>query len=110
MKNRISYKKNFISFLREDLINLILSVFFTLSVMLIINLEFIFSLDAFLVFVILISLLGFLKLFFNHLYQLLVNKNIIQKNIMLVGSYKEIKEIFKNKFDKILIFKWDLIR
>ena len=72
--------------------------------MLIINLEFIFSLDAFLVFVILIFLLSFLKLFFNHLYQLLVNKNVIQ-NIMLVGSYKEIKEIFKNKFDKILIFK-----
>jgi putative colanic acid biosynthesis UDP-glucose lipid carrier transferase len=39
----------------------------------------------------------------------LINKNIIQKNIMLVGTYDEIKKILKEKFEKILVFKCCLI-
>jgi len=35
----------------------------------------------------------------------MINKNIIQKNIMLVGTYEEITEVLSQKFDKIYVFK-----
>ena len=43
------------------------------------------------------------------LYQNLIDKNIIQKNILLVGTYNEIKKIISEKFDKIFIFKCCII-
>ena len=46
-----------------------------------------------------------MKIYFNFLYQKLINENIIQKNVMIVGSYNEIIQILKNNFDKIYIFK-----
>ena len=56
-----------------------------------------------------ILVLFLLKLIFNNLYQQLIDKNIIQKNIMLVGTYKDIKKILSEKFEKILIFKCCMI-
>ena len=50
-----------------------------------------------------------LKLYFNNLYNRLIEKNIIQKNIMLVGTYSEIKKILNEQFDKIIVFKCCLI-
>lgn len=49
------------------------------------------------------------KFFFNNLYQNLIDKNIIQKNVMLVGTYNEVQKILKEKFDKIFVFKCCLI-
>ena len=54
-------------------------------------------------------ILSLSKLYFNFLYQKLIDKNIIQKNVMLVGSYEEIKKILNDKFDKILVFKCCMI-
>ena len=59
----------------------------------------------FLVIILLIFINGIQKLYFNFLYKRLIEKNVIQKNIMLVGTYGEIKEVLKNNFDKIIIFK-----
>ena len=39
----------------------------------------------------------------------MIDKNIIQKNIMLVGTYKEIKKILKDNIDKIYVFKCCII-
>ncbi len=105
LKNRLNYKSNFISFLKEDLVNLLISIFITLGIIQIFNFDFALNFDLFVILNLLILIFGILKLYFNFLYKLLINKNIIQKNIMLVGKYKEIKEIITNKFDKILIFK-----
>ena len=52
-----------------------------------------------------IFILGIQKIYFNFLYKRLIEKNVIQKNVMLVGTYKEIKEVLNNDFDKIIIFK-----
>ena len=56
----------------------------------------------------LVIILGMLKytliIFIN-----LINKNIIQKNIMLVGTYNEIQKILREKFEKIYVFKCCLI-
>ena len=53
--------------------------------------------------------LSTLKLNFNFLHNLLIEKNIIQKNIMIVGKYEEIRKLLKEKFDKIFVFKCFLI-
>ena len=108
-KRKIYYQKNFLSFLNEDLLNLLITTLLILSIILIFNLNFIldFSLVSFLIFNLII--LGILKLFCNFLYELLIDKNIIQKNVMLVGTYNEIRKILKNNFDKIIIFKCCLI-
>ncbi len=105
LKNHLYYKTNFISFLKEDVVNLLISNLLTLSTIFILNFEFNVNFDLLIILILLIFILGILKLYFNFLYQVLIKKNIIQKNVMLVGSYNEIKEILKNNFDKIFIFK-----
>ena len=105
LKNRLEYKVNFISFLREDILNLIVSNFFSLAIIFILNLNFDLNFDFFSIIILLIFILGIQKLYFNFLYKRLIEKNVIQKNVMLVGTYREIKEVLKNNFDKIIIFK-----
>lgn len=109
LKNRSDYQKNFISFLKEDFANLIVSYVFTLSLLFIFNLNFNLDFNLFYIIALNIIVLSISKLYFNFLYKKLIDQNIIQKNIMLVGSYEEIKKILNDKFDKILIFKCCLI-
>ena len=105
LKNKLVYQNNFISFLKEDILNLAASSVITLSLIFIFNLDF--KIDFFLINILILNIifLGISKLYFNFLYQQLIDKNIIQKNIMLVGTYDEIKTVIKEKFDKIIIFK-----
>ena len=56
-----------------------------------------------------IFVLSLLKFYFNFLHNSLIEKNIIQKNIMIVGKYEEIQKLLKEKFDKIFVFKCYLI-
>ena len=109
LKNRSDYQKNFISFLKEDFANLIVSYVFTLSLLFIFNLNFNLDFNLFYIIALNIIVLSISKLYFNFLYKKLIDQNIIQKNIMLVGSYEEIKKILNDKFDKILIFKCCII-
>ncbi len=103
------YKKNFISFLKNDFLNFIFanlinfSIFFILDLSLILNKYFLYSI-LYVFFSILI-----LKIYFNYSYDQLKKKNIIQKNILLVGTYEEISKILKDKFDEIIIFKCCII-
>jgi putative colanic acid biosynthesis UDP-glucose lipid carrier transferase len=103
------YKKNFISFLKDDIAILVLSniIFFFIFFVFEIN----FELNSLLLYlnVYLVIILGILKLYFNNLYQNLINKNVIQKNIMLVGTYNEIQKLLKERFDKIYVFKCCLV-
>lgn len=109
LKNRFEYKKNFLSFLKEDLFNLFLSNVFVFSILFIFNLNFIFDKDFLYLITIKIIILSFLKIYFNHLYSNLIDKNIIQKNVMLVGTYYEIQKILRESFEKIYVFKCCLI-
>ena len=103
------YQKNFISFLKNDIVCYILANILTFSVFFVFEINFEINLHTLYLNVYLLTVLGILKLYFNNLYQNLINKNIIQKNIMLVGTYDEIQKILKEKFKKILIFKCCLI-
>jgi lipopolysaccharide/colanic/teichoic acid biosynthesis glycosyltransferase len=108
-KEKQIYKRNFISFMREDLLNFLISnififlLFYSFQINFSLDIQFLYSL----VFSILI--LSLLKLFFNFLYDYLVEENIIQKNIMIVGDYENVKELLKYKFDNIYVFKCCII-
>ncbi len=109
LKNKKEYKKNFLSFLKEDILIFIISNFITLTIIFLFNFHIIININFIYLLIFLLITLALLKLYFNYLYQNLIDKNIIQKNIMLVGTYNEIKKILSEKFDKILIFKCCII-
>ena len=109
LKNRKDYKKNFISFLREDLLNIFLSIILGFAIIFVFKFDFLLEFKFIYISLNHIIILFLTKLYFNSLYQKLIDKNIIQKNIMLVGTYEEIKKIISEKFDKILIFKCCMI-
>ena len=103
------YQKNFISFLSNDITIFILSNIITLFIFFVFEINF--ELNALFLYlnVYLVTVLGISKLYFNYIYQSLIDKNIIQKNIMLIGTYNELKKILKEKFEKVFVFKCCLI-
>tara|TARA_B100000242_G_scaffold292913_1_gene269517 strand:+ start:648 stop:2060 length:1413 start_codon:yes stop_codon:yes gene_type:complete len=103
------YRKNFISFLKEDILNFIVSNIFVFSIFFLFKINFDINIITLYFGIYLLVVLGILKLYFNNLYLKLIEKNIIQKNIMLVGTYDEIKKILDVKFDKIFVFKCCLL-
>ena len=109
LKNKKEYKKNFLSFLKEDILNISISIICVFAMIFIFRINFRLELKFIYLLTAHIVVLFLVKLYFNNLYQQLIDKNIIQKNIMLVGSYKDIKKILSEKFEKILIFKCCMI-
>ena len=109
IKNRHEYQKNFLSFLKEDILNLFISNIITFSLFFILKIDFRFTENFIYLTVILLICFSILKIYFNYLYQSLINNNVIQKNVMVVGSYDEIKKILKENFNKIFVFKCCLI-
>ena len=104
IQNKI-YKLNFISFIKEDLVIIIISqiliffIYFLFKKIFIINLEYLYSL------IFLVINLFLTKKLFNYLYNYMVNNDFIHKNIMLVGNFKDLIFFFKNKKEKINVFK-----
>ena len=104
IQNKI-YKFNFISFIKEDLVIILIiqilffSIFFLLKKNFIIDSGYLYSL----IFVIINLFLA--KKLFNYIYYYMVRNDIIHKNIMLVGNYKDLIFFFKNKKEKINVFK-----
>ena len=108
-KKDSNFKRNFISFLKDDIFIVIISktivfiLFFIIKKKFIIDIYYLYSL------IFLFFNLSLLKLFFNILYDNLIKKNIIQKNIMIVGNYSDIKKLLLNKFEQIYVFKCCII-
>ena len=108
-RDKREYKKNFLSFLKEDICNIIISVIFIFAILFIFKINLNLEIKFIYLLTTQIIVLFLAKLYFNYLYKKLIDKNIIQKNIMLVGTYRDIKKILIEKFDKILIFKCCII-
>ena len=104
-----SYNKNFLSFLNYDILSLFLSYLIIFSLFFIFQKNFILDLIFLYSFFLVLLILSLSKIFFNVLYDYMIEKNIIQRNIMLVGNYDDIKKIMSEKFDKINIFKCCMI-
>ena len=103
--NKNYYEENFISFLKKDILSFIFSNILIFSFFFIFNVDLNFNKNLLYLIVFLLSILSITKIYFNHIYNSLIEKNIIQKNIMLVGTYHEIKKILHENFHKINIFK-----
>ena len=103
------YKTNFLSFLKEDISNILISVTLTFAIIFIFKINFKLEINFIYLLTLQIIVLFLIKLYINNLYKQLVDKNIIQKNIMLVGAYEDIKKIISEKLDKILIIKCCMI-
>ena len=103
------YKTNFLSFLKEDIINIIISVIFTFAVIFVFKINLDLEIKIIYLLTTQILLLFLAKLYFNNLYKQLIDKNIIQRNIMIVGTYKDITNLLKEKFEKIIVFKCCMI-
>ncbi len=107
--NKKEYKKNFLTFLKEDILNILISVIITFAIIFILRIDFKLEIKFIYLLISHLVVLYLVKIYFNYFYQKLIDQNIIQKNIMLVGTYKDIKKILSEKFDKILIFKCCMI-
>ena len=108
-KKKEHYKSDLDSFVREDIFNLFFSNIFTFAIIFIFNFYFIIEIQYIYLLFSQIIVLFLIKLYFNYLYNELIKKNIIQKNVMLIGTFQEIKKILNEKFDKSIIFKCCII-
>ena len=64
LKNRLEYKLNFISFLREDILNLIVSNFFSLAIIFILNLNFDLNFDFFSIYYLYLEYKSYILIFY----------------------------------------------
>jgi len=108
-KDKKEYKTNFLSFLNEDVYYILISVFLTFALIFIFKINFKLEIKFIYLLTTQAIVLFLAKLYFNNLYKQLINKNIIQRNVMLVGTYKNIQKLLKEKFEKIIIFKCCMI-
>ena len=93
LTNKMYYELNFISFLKKDILSFIFSNILIFGFFFIFNADLNFNKSLLYLIVFLLCILSITKLYFNYSYNSLIEKNIIQKNIMLVGRYEEIKKI-----------------
>jgi len=107
LNNTNKYKLNFIIFLRYDILPFIISILLYLVFCFIfeINLTLSFLYMVFLT----IFILYFTKILTNYFYNYLIDENIIQRNIMLVGEFKDILKLMNEHREKINIYKCCLI-
>ena len=107
LNNTNKYKSNFIIFLRYDILPFIISILLYLVFCFVfeINLTLSFLYMVFLI----IFILYFTKILTNYFYNYLINENIIQRNIMLVGEFKDILKLMNEHSEKINIYKCCLI-
>lgn len=105
LKKRKNYQYNFISFLRQDVLGIFICKILVFAIFFIKKEIFIFSLNYFYSIIFLFFNLFLAKKFFNFLYTYMIHNDIIQKNIMLVGTFENIKFFLKQKKDQIHIYK-----
>ena len=105
LKKRKSYQFNFISYLRQDVGGIIICKIFIFAIFFSKQENFELDINYFYSVIFLFINLYLTKILFNYLYSYMVHNDVIQKNIMLVGSFTDIKYFFKQKKDQINIYK-----
>lgn len=98
--NKIFYKKNFIIWIISTIFILFLNKF---------NNLFFFNINFIYLIIFIFFNLAILKYFSFKIYKYLIDKNIIQRNIMLVGTYKNIKNFIIEKKNNINVYKCCII-
>jgi len=104
------YVIHLLSFLLNDLVPLLTVILFTLYVFFILKINFKIDINSSYLLILTICILFIFRKILDSLYANLMNNNIIQRNIMLVGTVESIEKILKEKKDKINIYKCCLIK
>tara|TARA_B110000008_G_scaffold253172_1_gene268261 strand:- start:79 stop:1506 length:1428 start_codon:yes stop_codon:yes gene_type:complete len=104
------YVVHYLSFLLNDIVPLLISIPFTLYLLFIFKVDFNVDLNTSYLSVFIILNLFLLRKILDYFYSNLMNNNLIQRNIMLVGSIDSISKILNEKKDKINIYKCCFIK
>ena len=103
------YKSNFLSYLRNDLLPFLISMVISFSIFFLFKINLKLDLSFLYLIIFIIINLSILNRSTSSLYNYLINSNIIQRNIMLVGNINDIKKIVNENKDKINVYKCCLI-
>ena len=108
MKKR--YATSFLIFLLNDIVPFVITLPFTLYIFFILKMDFNIDINISYLFILIICNIFIFRKISDFLYKILMNNNIIQRNIMLVGPVESIQKILKEKKDQINIYKCCLIK
>ena len=103
------YKSNFLSFLRNDILPLIISIIFCFSIFFLLEVDLILDLSFLRLMIFVLFILFILNRSISSFYSYLISSNIIQRNIMLLGDVDDIKNIVGKNSDEINVYKCCLL-
>ena len=104
------YKISFLYFLLNDITAIFIATLISYLIFFIFKIDFNININIIGALIISIINLSLLKVISNFTYNKLLDENIIQRNILLVGSVENIKKILNEKKDKINIYKCCFLR
>ena len=100
------YNNTYLYFFKTTFIYFLISYILSFFIILYFISDFFFTVKFFYIFILCLIFLTFNKFLFNQIYEYLIHANIIQRNILLVGSIESIKSFIKKRKSKqINIFK-----
>ena len=103
------YKTNFLSFLSNDILPLIISIIVCFSIFFFFKVDLMLDFSFLFLFIFVIFILFILNKIISSFYNYLINSNIIQRNIMLLGDVEDIKNIVEKNNDAINVYKCCLL-
>ena len=104
------YVTSFLIFLLNDIVPFVITLPFTLYIFFILKMDFNIDINISYLLILIICNLFIVRKIIDALYNYLMNNNVIQRNVMLVGSIEDIQKILKEKKDQINIYKCCLIK
>ena len=104
------YKINSIYFLINDILPLFITILICVILFFIFKTNFDININILAALILIIVDLLLIKIISNFIYNKLLDENIIQRNILLVGSVESVKKILNESKDKINIYKCCLIK
>ena len=109
LKKNNQYNIKLIAHLREDILPLFISCVLYFIILIVFKINHNFNLQVLYLSIYMIFNLFLLKIFSNYYYIHLIDNNIIQRNIMLVGTFDDILKISNEQKEKINIYKCCLL-
>ena len=103
------YVVHFFTFLLNDIIPFIVTIPFTFYIFFILKIDYMMNMGDIYLSILVIFNLFLTRKILDIYYNNLMDNNLIQRNIMLVGSIKSIQKLLHTKKDKINIYKCCLI-
>jgi len=104
------YVTSFLIFLVNDIVPFVITLPFTLYIFFLLKMDFNIDINISYLFILIICNIFIFRKISDFFYNILMNNNMIQRNIMLVGSIESIQRILNEKKDQINIYKCCLIK